>query len=460
MKRNQKIIFAKMTAVMSVIPILLWAHSTGPDAGKAGVPGESNCTEIRCHVGTALNGGGGSVAVTFPGGATYTPGVKQHLSVKISDPTARMWGFQLTARTVSNAKTPAGTLASTDRFTAVVCAPANLDPLQQVFIDFPSNQNCATNKPLAYVEHTLNGSSRLQQDSQTYEFDWTPPSTDVGDVAIYVAGNAANGNGNETGDHIYTASYTLKPLLFSGTPAISTDGVVNGATFKPGIAPGAWFTVFGSNFAPAGFQDDWSRSIVNGKLPTSLDGVTVEVGGKPAYINLILPGQINAIAPDVGDGSQTVKVTTPSGTSTTVSTTAQQAGPAFFLWPGNQPVSTRNADGSYAVKAGTFAGLTTTAAKPGDVLILWGTGFGPTDNPVPPGIQTPTDKLYNTASKVTITINNTPADVIYAILAPTFAGLNQIAITVPASLADGDWPIKASVGSFQSPDGVLLSVKK
>ena len=460
MKRNQKIVYAKIAAVMSAIPFLVWAHSTGPDAGKAGVPGESNCTEIRCHVGTALNGGGGSVSVTFPGGQTYTPGVKQHLVVTIADPTARNWGFQLAARPISNAKTPAGNFASTDGFTAVVCAPASLDPFQQVFLDFPSNQTCAANKPLAYIEHTLNGSSRIVSGSQTYQFDWTPPASDVGDIGIYVAGNAANGNGNETGDHIYIASYTLKPLTFSGTPAISTDGVVHGATFKPGIVPGSWFTVFGTNFAPAGFSDDWSRSIVNGKLPTSLDGVSVEVGGKPAYINVIIPGQINAIAPDVGEGPQTVKVTTPSGTSTTVSTVSQQAGPACFVWPGNQPVATRNADGSFAVKAGTFAGLTTTPAKPGEVLILWGTGFGPTDNPVTPGIQTPTDKLYNTASKVTITINNTPAEVIYAILAPTYAGLYQIAITVPPSLADGDWPIKASIGSFQSPDGVLLSVKK
>ena len=39
-----------------------------------------------------------------------------------------------------------------------------------------------------------------------YEFDWTPPATAVGNITIYVAGNAANGNGNEQGDHIYTAN--------------------------------------------------------------------------------------------------------------------------------------------------------------------------------------------------------------------------------------------------------------
>jgi uncharacterized protein (TIGR03437 family) len=188
--------------------------------------------------------------------------------------------------------------------------------------------------------------------------------------------------------------------------------------------------------------------------------VTVTVGGKPAYVYFISPTQINAVAPDAGTGSLGVTVGTPSGTSAVANVTSQALGPAFFLWPGNQPVATRNADASFAVKPGTFAGATTVAAKPGDVLILWGTGFGPTNPTTTIGQQTPSDRVYNTASPVTVTINNTSATVFGAALAPGFAGLYQVAIQVPASLADGDWPIKASIGSFQSPDGIVLSVKK
>ena len=185
----------------------------------------------------------------------------------------------------------------------------------------------------------------------------------------------------------------------------------------------------------------------------------MNIGGKPAYVYYISPTQINAIAPDAGAGSLAVTVGTPSGASAAVNTTSQQFGPAFFGWPGNQPVATRQ-DFSLAVKNGTFPGSTTVAAKPGDVLILWGTGFGPTNPAVTSGIQVPADKTYSTANLVTVTINNASATVFGAALAPGFAGLYQIAIQVPASLADGDWPIKASIGSFQSPDGVVLSVKK
>jgi uncharacterized protein (TIGR03437 family) len=46
-----------------------------------------------------------------------------------------------------------------------------------------------------------------------------------------------------------------------------------------------------------------------------------------------------------------------------------------------------------------------------------------------------------------------------AALAPGFAGLYQVAIQVPASLPDGDWPIVATVGGVSSATGVLVSVQ-
>src|SRR6202023_3754933 len=110
--------------------------------------------------------------------------------------------------------------------------------------------------------------------------------------------------------------------------------------------------------------DTWDKAIVNGKLPPALDGVSVNVGSKPAFVYFISPGQINVQAPDVGTGPVPVTVSTPSGTSAAVTATVAVQSPAFFLWPGSQAVATRNSDGSLAVKAGTFAGATTSAAKP------------------------------------------------------------------------------------------------
>ena len=231
--------------------------------------------------------------------------------------------------------------------------------------------------------------------------------------------------------------------------------MVNGASFQPGIVANSWVTIQGAGLAAK--TDDWSNSIVNGALPTSLDGVSVSMGGKPAYIYYISPGQLNVLAPDVPAGPITVTVTTPAGTSAAFTTTASTYGPAFFSWPSNQVVATRT-DYSYAVKAGTFAGVTTVAAKPGDVIVLWATGFGPTNPAAPTGVAVPSDKAYSTSSLPGITIDNVPATVYGAALAPGSAGLYQIAIQVPPSLADGDWPIQALIGGVVSPAGTILTV--
>jgi uncharacterized protein (TIGR03437 family) len=190
-----------------------------------------------------------------------------------------------------------------------------------------------------------------------------------------------------------------------------------------------------------------------------VDGVSVTIGGKAAYIDFISPGQINLLAPDVGFGPSDLTVTTPAGTSATMTVTSSEYGPAFFEWPNNQAVATRQ-DFSYAVKNGTFPGTATVAAKPGDVIILWGTGFGPTNPIAPAGAPVPSDATYSTTALPTITIDNVSAKVYGAALAPGFGGLYQVAIQVPLSLANGSWPIQASIGGVASPEGVVLTVQQ
>jgi uncharacterized protein (TIGR03437 family) len=257
-----------------------------------------------------------------------------------------------------------------------------------------------------------------------------------------------------------TTNARVRKVTFAGgspPPAISLNGVVNGASFQPGIVSNSWATILGTNLASV--TDTWANSIVNGKLPAALDGVTVTIGGKPAYLYYVSPNQINLLAPDIPAGSVQVAVTTAAGTNATFTATSAQYGPAFFSWPGTQAVATRQ-DFSFAVKNGTFDGVTTVPAKPGDVIILWGTGFGPTSPATPVGVQVPGNQTYSTSTAPQVTINNVPATVYGAALAPGFAGLYQIAIQVPGSLADGDWPVTASIGGVQTPGGMVLSVRR
>jgi uncharacterized protein (TIGR03437 family) len=240
-------------------------------------------------------------------------------------------------------------------------------------------------------------------------------------------------------------------------PTIAADGVVNAASFQPGIAANSWVTITGSNLAS--ITDDWSNAIVNGMLPTVLDDVSVTIGGQPAYIYYVSPEQVNVLAPALGEGPVSVVVTNLGGVSDPVTTTASTYAPAFFTWPGQQVVATRQGF-SIAAQTDTFAGVTTVPAKPGDVLILWANGFGPTTPAAPAGTAVPTDTTYATATAPSVTINSSPAIVFGAALSPNSAGLYQIAIQVPNTLADGDYPIQVIIGGVQSPAGTILSVRQ
>jgi uncharacterized protein (TIGR03437 family) len=236
------------------------------------------------------------------------------------------------------------------------------------------------------------------------------------------------------------------------TPTIG--GVSNAANAQLGVAAGTFASIYGTNFAPAGFSDTWSNAIVGGQLPTNLDGVTVEIGGTPAYIVAVTPDQINVLVPNLGTGSMQVTVTTSAGASVPFAVTAQALQPAFFLWPGNAAVAT-HLDYSDAVKNGAFQ-TPTVPAKPGEAIVLWGTGFGPT-TPAAPSGQIVSGGPY-VVDGVAVTVGGIAAQLYGVALSPGMAGLYQVAIQVPASLADGDFPVIATLSGQQSPAWVILTV--
>jgi uncharacterized protein (TIGR03437 family) len=430
-------------ASAALLPILLYAYAEGPDAGLAGVPGEATCS--ACHSG---GGATGNVAVTFPAGLTYTPGVKQHLVVTITDAAAKRWGFQLTARLASNTKSPAGTFTPTDGNTQLVCTQASFQT--EVF-----GTTCSSSYPLQYIEHTLAGTRPNTKGPVTFAFDWTPPAAGAGSVNIYVAANGANNDGNTGGDHIYTNHYTLTQAA-NNTPAITS--VVNGASFRTGITSGSWVTINGTNLS--GTTRNWTGAdFVNGAMPTQLDSVSVTINGQPAYVAFVSPKQLNVLAPnDAALGNVAVQVTTSNGTSPSVNALYQSATPAFFLWNSKYAVATRP-DYSDVGPPNLFPNLPTTPAAAGDIITLWGTGFGPTTPISPAGQLVPSDTLYALPNSLTILVGNVPAQLLSAVLTPGEAGVYQIAIQVPAGTPAGDQPVVAQIAGVSSPAGVVINVQ-
>lgn len=262
-------------------------------------------------------------------------------------------------------------------------------------------------------------------------------------------GTTSNG-----GAGTYGTIFSLTIPASAPAPPASINSIVNDAGFQAGgpITSGSWVAVFGSNLAPAGDARQWNTSeILNGKLPTVLDGTSVTVNGKSAAVVFISPTQLNIQPPDdAAIGPVQVVVTTAAkGLSASFTVNYAQFAPGLF--PAKSLyIAAQHADNSYV---GGYPGAT--PAKPGEVIILWGTGFGSANPPVPAGqVFTGASKLVNI---VTVTIGGQPAPVDFA--GVVGAGLVQINVHVPLTINNGDAAVVATVGGVATqPTGNLISV--
>ncbi|MBZ5626426.1 MAG: TIGR03118 family protein [Acidobacteriia bacterium] len=101
---------------------------------------------------------------------------------------------------------------------------------------------CSDKALVQFIEHTVAGTRPGTPGGATFKLDWTPPAADSGDIVLYAAANAANGNGNELGDHIYNTSVEITAAVPSTTPPspsaipISKYAVQNLVSDIPGFA--------------------------------------------------------------------------------------------------------------------------------------------------------------------------------------------------------------------------------
>lgn len=227
---------------------------------------------------------------------------------------------------------------------------------------------------------------------------------------------------------------------------VSFAGAVNSASYYPGVTPGALVTIFGNGLSSTSRQ--WSGAdIVDGKLPASLDGVSVLINNKPAAVSYVSPTQVNVQAPaDTGSGPVQVTVTNENGTSNAISAQTNSVMPAFFQ-ASKEYVAGLRADGSSLGAE--------TAVSPGETVVLYGTGFGATNPEMPAGevIQ----GSVALANAVTIRVHNQIAVVNAAGLVA--AGLYRFEVFVP-ELADGDYSVTAEVGGVRTQKVGRLRVRK
>jgi len=245
-------------------------------------------------------------------------------------------------------------------------------------------------------------------------------------------------------------------LVVQGTqPAGNITAVSNAGSFQPGVAPATWVSIFGTNLSTVTYT--WQASdFVNGLLPTSLQGVSVTINGLPAYIDYLSPTQINVLAPDdATTGPVQVQVTAAQQASNSVTVQKSLFAPAFFTIDNGAYVAALHADYTLVGSANLLTGVTTQPAQPGETILLYGTGFGPTSPALPTAQLVTTPAVL--ANSVQVTIGGVAAAVVYAGLVEP--GLYQLNVTVP-TLPNGDAEVVATIGAVSTQTAVSVTVQR
>ena len=442
---------AALVTAFFAFPLYLLSNAAGAPNGRTGgdFPNEMSCVD-GCHAGSEPNSGPGSLSLLIDSAPAaqyrYTPGETVTVRVRISDPQAARTGFQLTAR-AGDGCTPGGTLMPGEMQVRVSSGPCNADTVQWATHAFAKTGN-----------------------DEAFDVRWTAPMRDIGPVTLAAAGNGANGDQGRPGDNIYHAQAVIRPAEDGGgpAPAISSGGVVL-ATLAPAVrkgAPNAIASVFGTEFAPAGTGVRNPLLDDNGRIAAVLAETCVEVGGRRAPLFAVFPTQINFQIPDqAGLGPQAVNVIRGCGTaneqrSMDESFTVNAAAPAFFLFnTARQAVAAINNDRGSAVGPADLIPGTTTPARPGEWLTIYGTGFGKTDPPIAAG-EIPGGIRRLTAQSVQLTFGDVAAQNIpYIGVAPCCAGLNQINVQVPQNAPAGELPLILTIDGVASPAGPFVAVE-
>ena len=259
-------------------------------------------------------------------------------------------------------------------------------------------------------------------------------------------------------------------------PSISAGGVVL-ATQTPlvsRISPNALISVFGQGFAPPGTLATDPTLNPAGRVAANLAATCLQIGGKRAPLFVVTPGQINAQVPhDLAPGEAALTVTRGCGTaneqrSAAASATVAAVSPAFFNFVSNpngrNPVVALHGGGPGFVGTpgllGLLPGVEFTPAAPGEVVTLYGTGFGATEPALETGeIAAGATDLANAVSFTFGGIAVPPADILYKGAAPGLAGVYQFAVRLPSNLPDGNADVVATVNGVPTPSGPFLTVR-
>ena len=275
---------------------------------------------------------------------------------------------------------------------------------------------------------------------------------------------AVSGGGSLPAESVETS-----PLGQPGAPLITAVKTVGGAPASfPYLSPNDWIEVHGVNLVPANTPAAgvvWSNApeFASGTMPTQLNGVSVTVNGKPAYVEFYCSAatspvcssdQINVLSPldDAPLGYVQLVVTSSTGTSSAFEEDFLAVSPTFLRFGASRYVAATHADYSIIGPSTLYPGLST-PAKRGEVVVLWAVGFGLPAGTLTSGASSQSGVMPEAPK---CTVGGNPANVLINLVSP---GLYQLNVTVPPEAPSGDNPLTCIYRSTATPDGTLLAIE-
>ncbi len=272
--------------------------------------------------------------------------------------------------------------------------------------------------------------------SGLYSGTWTPLTS--GSQVIVTATATAPG-------FVAATARISGAVMPNVAPALAPNGTLHVFTPEVGapLAPGTIVQIYGSSLATQ------TMAATAAPLPTNLGGTSVIVGGLPVPLFFVSPAQVNAQLPfELAPGQPYQVIVSNNGAlSTPESIQSIAATPGVASLPSGYADAQHASDGSAVTQA--------SPAKPGEYIVIYLAGMGPTTIPVPSGAEAPSNPLARTVAAPTITLNSEPVSFLFSGLTPGLAGLYQIDLQVPADAQDGDLSLVVNQPGFQGSPVIL-----
>ena len=244
-----------------------------------------------------------------------------------------------------------------------------------------------------------------------------------------------------------SADTTATSPVLSGAP-------VSAVSFASGpVARGGLIALFGGALAD-------SLTVASSlPLPEQLATSQAVLGGRRLPLLFSSGGQVNGVVPFDVPANTTLPLIVRRGQRLSIPepVTIADLQPAIFSKAGTgrgQALIVRvAADQSQSLAEPE------TPATAGEVLVIYATGLGPLDPPIPAGSAAPASPLSRTQSPAKVLVGGVEAQVLFSGAAPGFAALYQVNAFVPAGITPGDAvPVTLELGGQTSPS-VTIAVR-